>query len=494
MWNIEYRTKKVLFSLIFLHSTFNIQHSTPLWGAFEESLPGARPSAMAGVFTAISDDANAVFSNPAGLGWIEHQEFASGYSRLYHGLWDGSNLGTGFLGFTRPLYYRRRHMGTLGLGWLNFSLVQFYSEDTLALSYGKELLPEFVPGLYGGLAAKFLQHAYKLDSDPTASANPFFKTYGTKASALDLDAGLLYRRLQNWSFAYRVGHLNRPDVGLRDRDIVPMFHEIGLAHHRPAAIFAVELFKQEQEQSLKAGAEKRLLDGQLAARAGFIFGNRDLRQITLGFGLQTKSFSLDYSFNFPLTGIESTNGTYRVSFTGPVGERPKKPLAQGAERLLPEEEAVLTDELGRARRDLRQYRRRIKELEKALGSGLPNKDLTPGPSLDADNELSEVKKQLEEIKTILDKTRQDAKAAKERELTLKALKEKEAAEAKKPKAGTQARFHNVRPGDTLRSLALEYYGQEDLWLEIFKANEKSLKRGGETEPGQTLIIPAMKKE
>ncbi|MBI2070510.1 MAG: LysM peptidoglycan-binding domain-containing protein [Elusimicrobia bacterium] len=477
--------------------------STPeLYPAFEENLPGARPSAMGGAFAAIADDAHAPFVNPAGLGFIEHQEFASGYSRLYLGLWDSSNLGTGFLSYTRPLHRRRKHMGTIGAGWMNFSLVQFYSEDTFALAYGKEIWPWGLPKLYGGATLKMLKTTFKLGADPTAGANPFFKTYGTQASALGLDLGLLYRGLPGYSLAYRSANINSPDIGLKDPDPIAPIHELGFAHHRPQANIAIQLFRQLNEQSLKAGAERWVFDGRIAGRAGFIFGNRSVRQVTAGFGLRAKSFALDYSINLPLSGIESTNGSHRVSISVPFGERPKKSLTAQAEALTPEESAILTEELNKARTQLREKEVRLRQLESALErfgytfeAGIHASTASAAFGASA-AELEALKTQLKGIQELLETTRQETKAARERErAALKALEERQIkAEEQRVPAADRMHLHTVKTGDTLKSLAREYYDDESQWTKIYKANEGRLRRGGETTPGQILIIPALNEE
>lgn len=44
-------------------------------------------------------------------------------------------------------------------------------------------------------------------------------------------------------------------------------------------------------------------------------------------------------------------------------------------------------------------------------------------------------------------------------------------------------------GDTLRSLALKYYGSSDYWQRIWLANQQTLKNPENVIPGQMLVIP-----
>ncbi len=55
-------------------------------------------------------------------------------------------------------------------------------------------------------------------------------------------------------------------------------------------------------------------------------------------------------------------------------------------------------------------------------------------------------------------------------------------------AGT-TRFHTVRPGETLSSIAQQYYGAANEWRKILTANEKTLKDANKITPGTQLIIP-----
>lgn len=51
------------------------------------------------------------------------------------------------------------------------------------------------------------------------------------------------------------------------------------------------------------------------------------------------------------------------------------------------------------------------------------------------------------------------------------------------------RFHIVRKGDTLSSIAAQYYGSANQWQKIVAANSKTLKNPNKIAPGTKLIIP-----
>jgi nucleoid-associated protein YgaU len=51
------------------------------------------------------------------------------------------------------------------------------------------------------------------------------------------------------------------------------------------------------------------------------------------------------------------------------------------------------------------------------------------------------------------------------------------------------RFHIVRKGENLSSIAQQYYGSSNQWRKIVAANAKTVKDPGKIAPGTKLIIP-----
>ena len=67
--------------------------------------------------------------------------------------------------------------------------------------------------------------------------------------------------------------------------------------------------------------------------------------------------------------------------------------------------------------------------------------------------------------------------------------EVEAPEPAAEKRGQGSSVYEVRPGDTLRSVALKLYGNADRWVDLYQANDDRILRGGDLVPGQKLIVP-----
>ncbi len=58
----------------------------------------------------------------------------------------------------------------------------------------------------------------------------------------------------------------------------------------------------------------------------------------------------------------------------------------------------------------------------------------------------------------------------------------------------QAKFYTVKSGDTLSKIAREFYGNANLYNEIFEANKPMLTHPDKIYPGQNLRIPADKQK
>ncbi len=81
---------------------------------------GARPVAMGGAFTAVSDDINSIFYNPAGLTNIQGMEYLFSYTNWLV----GSKFYSGAFGY-------KTNFGTFGFSFVHFGIEEF--EETLPL-------------------------------------------------------------------------------------------------------------------------------------------------------------------------------------------------------------------------------------------------------------------------------------------------------------------------------------------------------------------------
>jgi hypothetical protein len=106
---------------------------------FEEVGTAARPWGMANAYTALATDHLALSYNPAGLSILENPEAGVGYNRLWAGLTDQSNVGSGHVMLAAPLRMISPTVpGGAGFGYSNTYLAGVYAEQTIALGYGMD--------------------------------------------------------------------------------------------------------------------------------------------------------------------------------------------------------------------------------------------------------------------------------------------------------------------------------------------------------------------
>jgi len=177
---------------------------------------GARPVAMGGAFTAVADDANALFYNPAGIGFyrqfdarITMMQMLKTVSYLSGGLTipAGKRLGVGLsLGFLNATDIRRDELGQ------EIGSIGIY--DLIA---GPGLAWRFLPGLAAGLNSKVVYS--RIDS---------FSTW-----TVSFDAGVLYQPIRHLTFAASLLHLGPPRRFVQEWEYPPVNLRTGTAFKLP---------------------------------------------------------------------------------------------------------------------------------------------------------------------------------------------------------------------------------------------------------------------
>src|ERR1019366_7954499 len=230
--------KRILCIALAALSFFSLR--SPLFAAFLDDGWGARPLGMGGAFTAIADDSNAPMYNPAGIVQVQWNEMSAMYAQLFSGLTlysgnsttgnDVVHLDQSYLSYVS----RPSRFGSFGISWANFNTTHLYREDTVTLTYaryGGDFFPALDNAWAFGVNAKYLRRAISLDA--TTVNDPVFQG-GTSASAMTMDAGLLWKPEEGQFQGWRVGltgmNLTQPSVGFQAVDRVPFEGRLGLAY------------------------------------------------------------------------------------------------------------------------------------------------------------------------------------------------------------------------------------------------------------------------
>lgn len=307
----------ILIAIVLWPGTMAVQ------AGFEDTGAGARQLGMGGAFSALADDVNAVFYNPAGLDRIKWIEVSMFTSRLYEGLSDESALGSSFIGLNVPLELA----GNVGAGWFNFNLSEYYSENTYIVSYARKLKDPLNAGfLSAGINFKmfsrnfnstpYTEQAVNLDTGyASGGVDPVFEN-GYASSAIAFDAGMLYSPLYSpeHNFAVVLRNLNSPDMGLKDVDRVSRQLKLGYAYTARHFNAAVDVSFERGGTFMAVGLEKAFGGGAYALRAGMKAGGSGYMNFSFGTMYRYNDmFQFDYGFSLPLQGVASAFGSHRLS-------------------------------------------------------------------------------------------------------------------------------------------------------------------------------------
>jgi tetratricopeptide (TPR) repeat protein len=318
------------------------------FAAFEDIGAGARAPGMGNAFTAVADDAYAIYYNPAGLMDLRAPEFSAAYSKLFVGLSDSSNLGQSTLAFATPL--KNGAWGKLGLGWQRFSLDGMYSENTITASYAPSRPLDLNLGLplMWGVNLKYLQRGFSPGPEASNSCNNGVCGQGpdpvlmgpNSASALDADLGMMLRVSNRYTAGLMLEHVLHPDVGFSGSEVVGRALRLGFGYHALWTNLSADLHFDpapdgSTDKTFIVAAERfypTLLRGEWGVRGSLGLGTREVRQLTLGGSYRIGAIQADYAFLLPVGGIASTLGTHRFALSYHFGAPP--PEEEFGRRLL----------------------------------------------------------------------------------------------------------------------------------------------------------------
>ncbi len=294
-------------------------------GHFEYTGCGARAEGLARAYTAEARGPEAMYYNPAGLSQEKRAMAMASYSRLYLGLSDNSNIGRGYLGYVHPYSDRL----SMGLGWQNFMLAGYYSENTFYLSGGYEIME----GLRGGINIKVLHKNYgstmytdnslNLDTgELKRDTNPVFND-GYSKTNVTFDMGGIYSINYNNRVALVLENITSPDMALyeNDEDRVPFRMKAGYRYVVENLKLLGDVVYEKEEVSVRTGLENRFLDDRISLRGGIGLGSRQMRDLAVGASYLTEgNFRIDYGFTYPLVGIKDMYGTHKISLNMGFGD------------------------------------------------------------------------------------------------------------------------------------------------------------------------------
>ncbi|MBI4375792.1 MAG: PorV/PorQ family protein [Elusimicrobia bacterium] len=249
---------------------------------------GARALGMAGATAAISDDANSIYWNPAGLGQLEKRSVSVSYNQLFQ---DESQ---GFIGFAGPVRGESKDVFGLGVNYLQVSDIEKRAGDTetpdstfsnrnfaVALSYARK--DAFIDKLSLGGSVKLVH--VKLDS------------FSEEAFAVDL--GAVHKINDELSAGLSVQNLGNK-LG---PDPLPLLMKYGVAYRLWDKLIVAadgDHWVRDKRNYGSLGTEYWIVP-QFAIRAGYQLGRAQdqlggASGLGTGIGVRIERLAVDYAY------------------------------------------------------------------------------------------------------------------------------------------------------------------------------------------------------
>ncbi len=246
-----------------------------LLAVFNDYQPSARARAMSGAYISVSDDANGVFYNPAGICFAP-MSASVGMAQLYGQSF--SEIKTGSFVYPLP-----KELGTIGIGAkvfdVDFEDTTLMSENHLVLAHGFKLMEDIHSSVNIGWSANMYNLNMDGYNDDTA--------YGFNVGAL----ATLHQRTR---FGFAVSNLNQPKMGANNQHSLPRKFSMGISYTPYDQVTtSIEMKKDFAEDTeFMGGVELKLFD-PLYLRAGV---HQNPATWSAGASFRLIGVVLDYAF------------------------------------------------------------------------------------------------------------------------------------------------------------------------------------------------------
>lgn len=267
----------------------------------------ARPSALGGAYTALSDDAAAMSFNSAGLVQAKSKEITVSYSP-----WIGDGA-YHHVSYTHPTFANNE---AFGLSLLYFDAGSFLQTNELGITNGFKL--EAVDFAVTGGYARTLTRNLSVG----ASAKYIRRRLSVHvANALAFDLGAIYRLpIKNLTIGAAIQNMGTRLHFIEEREPLPLTFRAGFSYQTLLErLFLVADVVKVVDESRKysVGAEIRVVN-EVRLRAGWQSDDSLSQGLTLGAGMSVKGITLDYAY-IPFDIFESAHRiTGSVQFGGPT--------------------------------------------------------------------------------------------------------------------------------------------------------------------------------
>ena len=294
--------------LLFGLARHSLAEDESLGAIFLTQPVGARPAAMAGAFTAIADDVNTVYWNPAGIVRALRTELMAVHTEFIQGFRDE------YFAFCMPLSTH----DALGIN-VFFSYIDSLEKTTFASADSS------VFSSYDAYLSLAWSHAFNKDYMVGLSLKGLYQVIDTySAWSIACDLGFLMTNLvPNLTAGLTIKNLGKPIKFIEKSSLLPMTAEAGAAYRlfNNTLLVSLAICKPwQQEMVFKAGAEYNL-EEIIFFRAGYKyaqFGNDlgPLSGLSCGLGADISEYKVSYAYA-PYSDLDDI---HRISVTFPFGK------------------------------------------------------------------------------------------------------------------------------------------------------------------------------
>lgn len=424
--------------------------------AYNDVLPGARAMGMGTAYSAIADDAFGLFYNPAGSANTPYTQGAGTVGRM---LSPKGPLSFATGAYLRP--YEKINTATIGAAYHLERQRNGGDIDSILLNYSQEYKVRQIPlskPLKLGVNAKIV------NSDPGTGAGGKF--------GIGFDAGVIARSNMGLS------------AGIVLSDLVT-----AAAYPRPGITLATA-YTWDRRYTIAGdfrvrgglaefypGVEASFQQGLLRVRAGKGLTLDGVHTFAFGLGLNFSPMILDIAMSLPTGGLNRSGGGYQGTFTYRFGA--PSFTGQFVGQAAAQAEAL--------RGDLSNLTEKQKTMSQQAGTAETNKAAAESQLRVLERRVAEAQ---DEYRALLKRNDElEYRAAEKAAGLLGRPKPVEVKVRSRPAPPAWPKRHIVKAGDTLRTMARQYYGDPNQWERIYDANREKVERGLPAE-GASLLIPA----
>ncbi len=430
---------------------------------FNDFLPGAKAMGMGFAYTAVADDPYAMFFNPAGTANTPYAQLGTSLGRVL------SPVGTmsfGALTYVRP--FEPINTATVGSAYYAERQTNGGDKDQFLFHYSQELkllgIPLSKPLRVGG-NFKFIN----VDKG---------RGHGGGRFGAGFDGGLLLRSNSGLNGSLAVTDLTT-SVGVPRPTL-----SLGTAYTWQKWLTAAgDLRIRSNLTEFYPGVEASFLEGLLKARIGKGFALDGVSNVAFGMGVNFSPVVLDVAMSVPTGGIHREGGAYQATFNYRFGAPSFAGTFVG--------QAAAQAEALRA--DISRLEEQKRAIEDQTKTAETHREISEGEVRVLEQRVKELEGQYRGLQKSKDELGYQIEEEKVRQKVLTAPEPEAPRLPRAPKkpAPSWPRRHVVQPGETLRSLAKKYYGDANLWEQIYDANRDKVERGLPQE-GAEFVIPAPK--